>query len=174
MTAQEWQDLTYYLTAKGCNLVYYPQTDSDGLFVDFRYLLVEYLGAFYYMESGDWKFTVTPYVKCSPYERKQAAYPYSVNSTEELIKYMNECVIKPLGKVSKGRIFLTEFYRLRNGHTDLWYLENELAGNREKEILANLKLITMQRNTNDYCVLRFHSTNGDWFDFETKSRRITG
>ena len=174
MSTQKWKELLDYLTTQGCKLVYYPETDNNGFFVDFKYLLVEHLGAFYYMESGDWSFTVTSYVKCSPYERKQAAYPYSVDSTEELMKYMEECVIKPLGKVGKGRIFLTELYGIRNGHTALWHLENELAGYREKNILTNLSCITMEMHTKDYCVLRFHNSNGDWFDYETKSRRITG
>ena len=38
MSTQEWKELIDYLTTQGCKLVYYPKTDNDGLFVDFKYL----------------------------------------------------------------------------------------------------------------------------------------
>lgn len=50
----------------------------------------------------------------------------------------------------------------------------ELAGYREREILDNLAKVTVQMNTEDYLVLRFHSTEGNYFDYEVKSHRITG
>jgi hypothetical protein len=61
-----------------------------------------------------------------------------------------------------------------DGKTDLWHLQNDLGGFREKDILSHLKSISMEQNTKDYRVLRFHSTDGNYFDYETKSRRITG
>lgn len=50
----------------------------------------------------------------------------------------------------------------------------ELAGYRERAILDNLADVIVQMNTEDYLVLRFISKDGDYFDYETKSRRITG
>ena len=49
-----------------------------------------------------------------------------------------------------------------------------MAGYRERAILDNLADVTVQMNTKDYLVLRFISKDGDYFEYETKSRRITG
>lgn len=69
MTAQEWKDLLNYLSARGCKLVDFPETDQNGLFVDFKYLTVEYGGMFFYMDSSPWEFSVCKYNKVSPYEK---------------------------------------------------------------------------------------------------------
>ena len=175
MTAQEWKDLLDYLSARGCKLVHYPETDNNGLFVDFKYAVVEYGGMYFYLQCGFWDFSVTKYHKISPYEKQQSGYPRVVTTTEELLEYIKtQTKDKPMGKTHKQRIFLTYLYALRDGKTDLWRLEHELAGFREKEILANLDLITTVMHTKDYHVLRFHSKDGHTFDYETKSRRITG
>ena len=50
----------------------------------------------------------------------------------------------------------------------------ELAGYRERAILDNLADVTVQMHTTDYLVLRFTSKDGNYFDYETKSHRITG
>lgn len=176
MTSQEWKDLLYYLQAKDALLTCYPETDSNGLFGYFKYALVEYNGEFYYLQGNSnvfYPFTVTRYSKVSPYIKRQSGYPHEIYDTEQLLAYMNEGGLRHKIKNYEQRIYLTELYGMRDGHTNLWYLENELAGYREKAILTNLAHITMQRNTKDYCVLRFHSSNGDWFDYETKSKRIT-
>ena len=177
MTPQEWKDLLYYLQAKDALLTYYPETDNNGAFVWYKYVIVEYKGAFYSMQNPlnmFEPFEVTRYIKVNPYEKQQNAYPVTIRNTDELIEYMEQDSIKkPLKGTHRQRIYLTELYGMRDGHTNLWYLENELAGYREKAILTNLAYITMQRNTKDYCVLRFHSSDGYWFDYETKSKRIT-
>ena len=41
MTSQEWKDLLDYLKANDVLLTYYPETDNDGLFMYFKYALVE-------------------------------------------------------------------------------------------------------------------------------------
>ena len=178
MTPQEWKDLLDYLKANDVLLTYYPETDNNGLFVDFKYAIVEYNGEFYSLQGNSnmfEPFTATRYSKISPFVKRQNAYPREVYSTEELLSYMRENGLRhKMGEVGEQRIYLTSsLYRLRDGHTDLWRLENEIAGYREKAVLENLTHITMQRNTKDYCVLRFHSSDGDWFDYETKSKRIT-
>ena len=175
MTAQEWKDLLCYLEARGVYLITFPTTDDNGLFTAFKYALVEYGGQFFYIESPYWEFTVCKYNKVSPYERQQSGYPCKMESAEQLLEYMKtQTKDKPLRGTHKQRIFLIELYGIRGGETDLWRLKNMLAGNREKAVLADLERITTIRNTNDYHVLRFHSTGGNWFDYETKSRRITG
>ena len=178
MTPQEWKDLLDYLKANDVLLTYYPETDNNGLFVDFKYAIVEYNGEFYGLQGNSnmfEPFTATRYFKISPFVKRQNAYPREVYSTEELLSYMRENGIRhKMGKVGEQRIYLTSgLYRLRDGYTDLWRLENEIAGYREKAVLENLAHIAMQRNTKDYCVLRFQSSDGDWFDYETKSKRIT-
>lgn len=177
MTSQEWKDLLDYLKANDVLITHYPETDSNGLFVDFKYATVEYNGEFYYLQGNlnmFYPFTVTRYSKVSPYTKRQNAYPYEIYNTEQLLAYMRECGLRHNKGNYEQRIYLTSgLYRLRDGHTDLWRLENEIAEYREKAILENLAHITMQKHTKDYCVLRFHSTNGDWFDYETKSKRVT-
>lgn len=175
MTAQEWKDLLGYLSARGCKLVDFPETDQNGLFVDFKYALVEYGGMFFYMEASNWEFSVCKYNKVSPYERHQSGYPRAMYSADELLEYIKtQTKDKPIARTYKQRIFLTNLYGMRNGHTDLWRLENELAGYREKEVLYSLESITTLQHTHDYHVLRFRSADGNYFDYETKSRRITG
>ena len=176
MTSQEWKDLLDYLKANDVLLTYYPETDNDGLFIYFKYALVEYNGEFYYLQGNlnmFYPFTVTRYSKVSPYVKRQSAYPYEIYDTEQLLAYMREGGLRHKVGNYEQRIYLNELYGMRDGYTNLWHLENKLAGYREKTILSNLSHITMQRNTKDYCVLRFHSTNGDWFEYETKSKRIT-
>jgi hypothetical protein len=178
MNPQEWKDLLNWLSARGALLTHYAETDNNGLFVDFKYALVEYKGEFYYLQGNSnrfYPFTVTRYSKVSPFVKHQNAYPHEVYSTDELFAYMNEGhVSRKFADTHDQRIFLTELYGIRNGCTDLWRLEHELAGYREKEILANLESITTLQYTHDYHVLRFHSKDGNYFDYETKSRRITG
>lgn len=176
MNAQEWKDLINYLTARGCKLVAYPETDNDGLFVDFKYAIVEYGGMFFSLDNSNWEFTVCKYKKVSPYEKIQSTYPHTVFSAAELIEYITtQTKCAPIKDVYKQRIFLgTGLYNIHNGKTALWRLKNELAGYREKEILENLDLITTIKHTKDYHVLRFHSKDGNYFDYETKSHRITG
>ena len=179
MSKQEWKELLDYLkTIPNVHITYYARTDNKGYFKDFKYITFEHCGAFYYLEDGSTDLTnfhVVRYSKISPYERQQNSYRHYIHSTEELLEYMEHTRTGVrLNSTRKQRIYLMELYKLRNGRTDLWYLTNELAGNREKEILQNLAHITMERNTDDYCVLRFHSTDGNYFDYETKSRRITG
>lgn len=179
MSKQEWKELLDYLkTIDGVYITRYPKTDNNGYFVDFSFIWFEYNGAFYYLEDGQTSLTdfkVCRYLKYSPYERRQNAYPTYIHSTEELLEYINKPIYnKPLSGTYNQRIYSTELYGMRNGHTNLWHLEYELAGNREKDILYGLDRITMVMHTEDYCVLRFHDLDGNYFDYETKSRRITG
>lgn len=99
-----------------------------------------------------------------------------MQTSEQLLEYIqSETKAPALRDVHKQRIFLTSgLYQLKNGQTELQRLKYELAGNRKKEILDNLALITTLQHTHDYHVLRFHSADGNYFDYETKSRRITG
>ncbi|MEE1302262.1 MAG: hypothetical protein UHD64_05700 [Bacteroidales bacterium] len=179
LSKQEWKELLDYLkTVDGVYITYYARTDKDGYFEDFSYITFEYNGEFYYLEDGQVSLTdfkVCKYLKLSPYEKRQNAYPRYIHSTEDLLKYMETPMCHtPLSGTHNQRIYLTELYGMRNGHTDLWHLEYELAGNREKAILYGLNRITMVMHTKDYCVLRFHDLEGNYFDYETKSRRITG
>jgi hypothetical protein len=173
---QEWRELLDFLKSiPDVYITYYARTDKDGYFEDFSYITFEYNGEFYYLQGSLEGFRVLKYLKFSPYERQQNAYYRQINSTDDLLEYMkNSHHDKPLSNTHRQRIYLTELYGMRNGHTDLWHLEYELAGNREKAILYGLNRITMVMHTKDYCVLRFHDLEGNYFDYETKSRRITG
>ena len=179
MTPQEWKDLLGWLSARGALLTDYPVTDSNGLFVDFKYATVEYKDEFYYLQGNSnmfYPFTVCRYSKVTPYVKHQNAYPQEMYSTDQLLDYMNEGHTQiPFNDTHDQRIFLgTGLYNLHNGRTDLWRLEHELAGFREKAILDNLDYIITLQHTSDYHVLRFRGKDGNCFDYETKSRRITG
>jgi hypothetical protein len=177
MNNQEWNDLLNYLTAKGALITYFAEKDNDGAFVRYKYALVEYKDEFYYMENPlnmFEPFTVTRYTKISPYEKRQNAYPREFRDTDALLEYMNESHVQRHLKDTHTQWLFGDLRRMKDGHTDLWHLENKLAGWREKNILGRLTIISMVQNTKDYCVLRFHSADGDYFDYETKSRRITG
>lgn len=177
MNQQEWDDLLDYLTSKGALVTYFAEKDNSGMFVMYKYALVEYKNRFYYMENPlnmFEPFQVTRYIKVSPYEKHQNAFPVQVSSTDELMTYMNEeDTRRPLAKTYVQWIF-GELRQMYDGHTKLWHLKNKLSGWREKNILSKLKSISKIQNTKDYCVLRFYSTDGNYFDYETKSCRITG
>lgn len=176
MTPQEWKDLLGFLSARGCKLTSFPETDQKGLFVDWKFALVEYHDEFYYLQGNRnffEPFTVCRYSKISPYIRHQNDYPKAVCDTDELLAYMNEAhVQRPFKDTHDQRIF--NLYTMHNGYTDLWHLENRLANNREKNILSSLESITTLQHTHDYHVLRFHSIDGNFFDYEINSRKITG
>lgn len=177
MNQQEWDDLLDYLTSQGALITYFAKTDNNNMFMGYKYALVEYKNRFYYMENPlnmFEPFQVIRYIKVSPYEKHQNAFPVQVSSAEELMAYMNEeDTASPLKKTYVQWIF-GELRQMHNRHTKLWYLRNELAGWREKNILSNLKSISKIQNTKDYCLLRFYSDDGDYFDYETNSCRITG
>jgi hypothetical protein len=177
MNDQEWNDLLNYLTVRGALITDFAEKDNDGAFVRYKYAIIEYKGEFYYMQNTlnmFEPFEVTRYSKVSPYERRQNAYPREVRDTDELLVYMNaEHEQRPLKDAPTQWLF-NDLRGMKDGHTHLWRLENELAGWREKDILGRLTSISMVMHTKDYCVLRFHSADGNHFDYETKSRRITG
>ena len=176
MTNAEWKDLLNYLTAQGALITEFAKQDNNGDFIEFKYATIEYKDEFYSIGNPlnmFEAFTATRYTKVSPYEKQQNAYPVEVRDTDQLLKYMNEeHRQKPLKDTYKQRIF--NLYGISNGRTALWHLANELAGYREKNILRNLKSISMRQNTNDYQVIRFIANDGDYFDYEIKSKRIVG
>ena len=177
MTNQEWDDLLNHLTERGALITSFAEKNADGAFVRYKYALVEYNGEFYYMQNPlnmFEPFTVTRYAKVSPYEKRQNAYPKAVHDTEELFAYMQDKHLRrPIPDTYVQWIF-NDLRKIKDGNTHLWHLKHHLAGWREKDILSKLTSISMVQNTEDYCVLRFHSADGNWFDYETKSHRITG
>ena len=48
-----------------------------------------------------------------------------------------------------------------------------MAGYRERYILENLTEVTRERADKDYLVYRYHGTNGNYFEYEARSGRIT-
>jgi hypothetical protein len=177
MSNQEWNDLLNYLTTKGALITYFAEKDNDGAFVGYKYALIEYKDEFYYMQNPlnmFEPFEVTRYSKVSPYERQQNAYPREFRDTDALLEYMNEEHIQRTLKGTHKQWLFGDLRRMPDGKTDLWHLQNDWSSWREKNILSKLTSISMVQNTKDYCVLRFHSADGDYFEYETKSRRITG
>lgn len=177
MSVKAWKELIEALKkTEGVRLSYYPEMDKDGYFVDYKFLTIEYNGVFYYMDASNWNFSIDAYKKVSPFEKQQIDYPMECTSIEDIFKYMSKSRrIHRLENTYKQRIYLLELYGLSNGTTQLWKLEHELAGNREKEILNNLDSIEMVRHDKDYEVLRFyHKNRKEYFDYECKSHRITG
>lgn len=192
MGKKVWRQLLETLhSTDGITITYYPEVDTNGEFADFKYILFEYNNQFFYLQEDVFTvsgITIIAYQKVNPYEKHQYKYPARVQTFEEILSYINEsCTIRPLSYISTSRtirpfedtynqrIYLTELYCLKNGKTDLWRLENELADNREKDILTHLSRIEMIQNSNGYKVLRFWHNNGEkFFDYECNSKRITG
>ena len=180
MGKKVWRELLETLRSiDGITITYYPEVDTNGEFVDFQYILFEYNNQFFYLQEDMLTFsgiTMTAYQKVNPYEKHQYKYPVKVQTFEEILNYINESrTIHPFKDTYNQRIYLTELYCLKNGKTDLWRLKNELAANREKDILAHLGRIEMIQNSNGYKVLRFWHNDGEkFFDYECNSKRITG
>ena len=177
MNNEEWKNLLDYLIAEGAITTYFAEKDNFGNFVYYKYATVEYDGNFYYMQNPlnmFEPFTVTKYLKLSPYEMRQCEYPKEVRNTDELLAYMKDKNGRktPLKDTYTQRIFIAELYGVRNGKTALCDLKNE-AGWRENNIMNNLKSISMTYRTKDHCVLRFIANDGEYFDYETKARRVT-
>ena len=177
MSKEEWKALLEFVKEiPGARITSFAKTDKNGYFGLYEYFTFEYDGEFYYIQRDEFDaLRVCKFLKLSPYEKRQNAYPISVHSTEELLEYMaNSKHEEPLEVAHKQRIYLTELYGIRDSKTNLQYLKHTLASFREKAILSSLNHITMEMNNDDYCTLRFHSNDGEWFEYETKSRRITG
>lgn len=177
ISKEEWKALLEFVKKiPGARITSFAKTDKNGYFGLYEYFTFEYNGEFYYLQRDEFDaLRVCKFLKLSPYEKQQNAYPISVHSTEELLEYMNNSQHEePLEMARKQKIYLTELYGIRYNQTSLQYLNNMFADFREKEILSNLSHITMEMNDDDYCTLRFHSNDGEWFEYETKSRRITG
>lgn len=177
MNQQEWDNLLNYLKEKGALITDIAEQDENGAFVMYKYALIEYNGEFYYIQNPlnmFEPFDVTRYTKISPYKKLQNAFPVVVNSTDELWAYMNEEHVQKQIQGTCVQWIFNDLRRMPDGKTDLWHLEHDWSGWREKDILSHLASISMVQNTKDYRVLRFYSTDGEYFDYETKSRRITG
>lgn len=177
MSPQEWKDLLNYLSARGVLITDFPETDDNGLFVDFKWAIIEYNGEFYSLNGNlncCYPFEITRYTKISPYVKQQNAYPREVYNTDELFEILNESHISvPLKGTYKQRIF-HELSGMQYEGTGLWSLENRLAGGRENDILSTLESITTIKHTKDCHILRFHSKDGGRFDYEIISRKIVG
>ena len=187
-TKQDWKDLIDGLKEiDGLTVADFPDTDSNGLFLDYSFVTVEYCNQFYYIQRETYGscFTVTPYLKVSPWLKRQAAYGEDVHTSEELVIFIMSCPRygKPLTvRVNKARsetcpekrMYLTEgFYTLcKDGDTGMKRFERAM-GFRERDIYDCLVKIENIMSTPDYKVLRFHSDD-NYFDWECKSGRVTG
>lgn len=177
-TREDWRDIVEQLRdIPGVTVADMPEVDKEGLFVDYQYITIEYMGRFHYIqkETLGGCFTCTPYIKVSPWERVQAGYPESVTTLEQLIHSITHCKAgKPLRGCPRQRLYLTDgFYTIdENGTTGMQRFRSAM-GFREKEIFARLARIENIMTTEHYKVLRFCDENGDWFDWECKSGRIT-
>lgn len=185
---EDWKELINQLKeVDGLTVVNMPETDNDGFFVDFQYVTIEHRGQFYYIQKETYGrcFQVTPYIKVNPWEKIQADYSYDVTNSVDLIEFIttgSRIYDKPLtcknGRNTeicpKQRLYLTDgFYTIyEDGTKGMQHFKN-LFGNREREIFDTLEKIENVMTTKDYKVLRFHSNEG-YFDYECKSKRITG
>ena len=180
MGKKVWRQLFETLhSTDGITITYYPKVDTNGEFADFKYILFEYNNQFFYLQEDVFTFSgisIIAYQKVNPYERHWYEYPVRVQTFEEILSYINKSrIIRPFKNTYNQKIYLTELYCLKNGKTDLWRLKNELATNREKDILAHLSRIEMIQNSNDCEVLRFwHNNEEKFFDYECNSKRIIG
>ena len=83
----------------------------------------------------------------------------------DILKAVNEISIKPYDKI----VLLSN-----ENLVELLPKIYQLGGYRERNILDNLTEVKTKDYTKDYQVYTFISENGDTFDYELNSRRITG
>lgn len=83
----------------------------------------------------------------------------------DILKAVNEISIKPYDKI----VLLSN-----ENLVELLPKIYQLGGYRERNILDNLTEVKTKDYTKDYQIYTFISENGDTFDYELNSRRITG
>ena len=142
------------------------ETGSTHIGYDFQYLTIEYKNNYYYIQHERFaNFEVTGYMKVSPTTKQQATYSTPFKDYNELLAHIEieKQYIRPLAKTNTQKLYLLTLSSVKN-----------VSGFRENEILKNLDDVYTSQHDKSAHVLTFVSINGDSFDFEVNSNRITG
>lgn len=81
--------------------------------------------------------------------------------------YTQENILKTVNKINDFKI--DKIYIFNNIYNEI----EEIAGYREKAILEYCHKITLIQDDEHYQVFRFYGKNNNYFEYETKSKRIT-
>jgi hypothetical protein len=133
---------------------------------DFTYITIEYKGNYYYIQYQDLGglFEVTGYKKVSPLKKQQATYSMTFENYTDLLDIINKQPLytQPLSKTHEQQLYLLE-----------WSGMKQKAGNREKEIINNLKDIYYTQHDASGNVIHLEAIDGSTCEYETSRRTFT-
>ena len=133
---------------------------------DFTYITIEYKGNYYYIQYQDLGglFEVTGYKKVSPLKKQQATYSMTFENYIDLLDIINKQPLynRTLSKTHEQLLYLLE-----------WSDMKQKAGNREKEIMNNLKDIYYTQHDASGNVIHLEAIDGSTCEYETTRRTFT-
>ena len=144
------------------NIIYYNNT----------YCLLLAGSKYYYLQDNFFgKISVTLFNKKSPYEKRQCDYSKEINNFNDLLNYIKLTKDKDYNdlKDTYNQRLFSELYIIQDNITTLEYLK-KISGAREKYILNNLNYIKEIQKNEDYHILKFVDTEGNYFEINTKNR----
>ena len=139
---------------------------------DDKFYYIEYSYNHYLYNLND--LTITLYNKISPYTKRQADYSQSVHNLAEILNYIQKTKKEKYSSIGPEQEIFLEL----NGYNKIkdnkpYTIKRQLkdiAGYREKYILDNLVWIYEEEKDNNYHVLVFEDTEGNYFKINTKDR----
>ena len=133
---------------------------------DFTYITIEYKNNYYYIQYQDLGglFEVTGYKKVSPLKKQQVTYSMTFQNYDDLMDIIKKQPLytRPLSKTHEQQIYLLE-----------WSDMKQKAGNREKEIMNNLKDIYYTQHDSSGNVIHLEAIDGSTCEYETSRRAFT-
>ena len=133
---------------------------------DFTYITIEYRGNYYYIQYQDLGglFEVTGYKKVSPLKKQQATYSMTFDNYTDLLDIINKQPLynRTLSKTHEQLLYIIE-----------WSDMKQKAGNREKEIMNNLKDIYYTQHDEHGNVIHLEAIDGSTCEYETLRRAFT-
>lgn len=175
-TKEDYQRLFNLLKNKGAIIVIFAPTYKNGDFIKYIYFTFEYNGGYYQFNNPLNMFedcTITKYIKINALEKQQATYPHSINNASDLINFIeeNKNYYNLIPNTHKQRLLIDLWTFEKNGNTILQNLKNS-ENTTIKNIMQNLDSIETIKNTKESNIIRFYEKNGNYFDFELKTKQI--
>jgi len=165
-TNKEFKKFLQKIKKDGAFITKIAEQDKEGNFTDYQYAIIEFGLCFWYVQveyfSG---ISCTQYIKKSYDTKIQSSYPIMYNDFDGVYYHITKTPYKayPLSGVYEQRIN--------------WIDKNKIlsiSGFREKEILKNISHVEMIQHDNQYKVIRFYDSSGNYFDYEANKKIITG
>ena len=165
-TNKEFKKFLQKIKKDGAFITKIAEQDKEGNFTDYQYAIIEFGLCFWYIQVERFGgYSCTQYIKKSYDKKIQSEYPINFNSFDEVYKHIINAPynVKPLCGVYEQRVN--------------WIDKNKIlsiSGFRESKILNNISHVEMIRHDNQYKVIRFYDSSGNYFDYEANKKIITG